>query len=100
MIRQLLIDIRWTLANGWCQNAHAIDNDSKEVHIDSPDAIGYDLITAIYKSVAEENLDEVYATIGMTPIEAFEWNNDPNRTQKEVLQLLDKAIQRFDNDEV
>lgn len=92
MIQQLLIDIMFLVSNGWCQNAHAIDNDSQEIHIDSPNAVAFDLTTAIYHATPAENLDEVYAAIGMSPVEALNWNNDPSRTQMEVLQLLKKAI--------
>lgn len=93
MTRQLLTDLHYLVSNGWCQNAHAIDNDGKEVHIDSADAVEFDLITAIYKTVPEQYLDDVYTALGMTPVEAFEWNNHSDRTQKEVLQLIEKAIQ-------
>lgn len=92
MTQQLLIDLIYFVSNGWCQNAHAIDNDSKEVHIDNPDAVAFDLITAIYKVVPEDSLDDIYAAIGMTPIELYAWNNHPDRTQMDAVALLKKAL--------
>lgn len=92
MITQSLIDAHYLVSNGWCQNAHAIDNDSNEVHIDDPNAVEFDLTTAIYKVTHQDHIEDVYASIGMTPVETLEWNNNPNRTQREVLDLLEKAI--------
>lgn len=92
MTQQLLVDLVEFVSNGWCQNAHATDNDGKEVHIDDPKAVEFDLITAIYKTVPEDQLDAVYTAIGMGPIELYAWNNQPERTQMDVIQLIKKAL--------
>lgn len=94
MITQNLTDIRETVSNGWCQNFCAINNDGGEVHFESNDAVAFDLPTAIYLSTEDEDgLDAIYTAIGMTPLEAAKWNDDPSRTQADVINLLNKAIE-------
>lgn len=96
---EYLNEVRAKIEAGWCQNAAAQNDAGDEVHIDDPSATRVCLVTAIYQTVPEADLDSVYAPIMsicgvVKQFQLVDWNNDPSQTQATVLRMLDQAIEK------
>lgn len=87
--------MRGLLASGWTQGALARDRNGHEVSETSDNAVSFCIAGAMYRSarglirlwsihhaLREVNADEIAS-----------WNDARNRTQSEVLALIDRAIE-------
>ena len=98
-VKAYLQAVREKIVGGWCQNAPARNDAGQEVHIDDPSATRVCLVTAIYQTVPEADLDSVYAPIMsvcgiVKQFQLVDWNNDPERTKDRVLKMLDQALEK------
>lgn len=96
---EYLNEVRAKIEAGWCQHAAARNDAGDEVHIDDPSATRVCLVTAIYQTVPQEDIDKVYAPIMsicgvVKQFQLTSWNNDPAQTQASVLRMLDQAIEK------
>lgn len=80
------------VAKGWCQKVFAKSRDGWSTHADSPDAIKWCLVgalTAAYPEANEERSLLTYKLIDkLNGLGFAAWNDDPKRTQAEVVALL------------
>lgn len=107
-----LRQIRATVAQGWTKGTNAVDHGGETVYSNSAQAVAWCLLGAIARTtdytedtvhdeLADELIDAVRAAIDRLPTSTPEvietrqittWNDDPERTQDEVLALLDGMI--------
>jgi len=106
------------IRRGWCQGAHAVSINGRRCDIDAPKARRFDIVGAMFKAgelppgawaalmehVGDHRREEVERTVtnsverARLQRKAFEmasdlarWNDQPNRTQSEVLDVLRRA---------
>jgi hypothetical protein len=102
MPAEALRDVRTRIASGWSQDANARDRDGKEVALGSENATAWTLCSAfalagkdgIPMNHLHRALRALAEVTGMDSIE--DWNNDASRTQQQVLDALDDAIERVE----
>ena len=102
MPAEALRAVRAKIASGWSQNVNARDRFGNEVFLTSEEATAWTLCTAF--ALAGKNgipmnrlhgaLRAIAEVTAMDSIE--EWNDDPARTQQQVLDALDDAIERVE----
>jgi hypothetical protein len=105
--REVLMDARGRIQQGWCQGADARDADGRRVAPWSPDARSWSVLGALVAS--EGDLDvRAHATgaelgravsvlaeaVGSSSLQA--WNDEPERTRDEVVAAFDRALARLD----
>ena len=86
---QTLEQARARIAQGWCQDAYARNASGDEVHKGSDAACQWCLAGAL----PDLHGSHYHILLGLlrTP-NLMTWNDDPSRTQQDVLDLYDKAI--------
>lgn len=95
LLKTDLLATRAVIAKGWCQEACAKDASGCTVPSASHRAVSWCLIGATYNVDLPEqrrvNVDEALCSaLGNDALS--DWNDTDNRTQEEVLALIDKAI--------
>lgn len=92
--------IRELLATGWAQRVMARDKNGGNTEYMDSDAASFCVLGAIWRARGDLELEpkqliptlwRVTAQMGITSIS--KWNDDPIRTQAEVLALVDRAIE-------
>ena len=94
--------IRARVASGWSQDANARDRSGKEVALGSEAATAWTLCSAFALAGKDGTpmnhlhgaLRAIANVTGMDSIE--DWNNKASRTQQQVLDALDDAIERVE----
>ncbi len=93
----VLRDMRVMLERGWTQNACARDSAGNEVDELSLKAVSFDALGALTRAgrdakveARHEAISHLRAGIGFKSL--GDWNDEPGRTQAEVLALVDRAI--------
>jgi len=93
---EVLRGARAKIAQGWCQGASARDADGQLTGVTQPDACCWCAIGAVYAAAPLEpdSGDAAFEYLArVTPGHLIgTWNDDPSRTQAEVLALFDRAI--------
>jgi hypothetical protein len=94
---EVLRGARAKIAIGWCQGASARDSEGRVVRIDKPEACCWCSIGGIYASAVGDDAtgDRALAALvrALNPPSLLSfWNDEPARTQTEVLELFDRAI--------
>lgn len=91
----VLRQARERVASGWCQRWLAVDSRGHPIHYSDPNACEFCAMGAI--SVSGNKIDSYFAfdllrtAIGNESIAT--WNDDPFRTQRQVVDAFDKAIE-------
>ena len=102
-VLETLKKARKLLEIGWCQEAEAEDDEGMSVPAGDPSAVRWCLTGALgcastgsenyQRAIAEVNRvigpDEVIGPVGNVVV----WNDTPDRTDEEVLRLLDSIIE-------
>lgn len=93
-VREVLVGARERIAQGWCQDVSAVDFSGEGCCSGSPDAHAWCLNGAIVAADATEAVDlACFAAMGFRNRgEAVGWNDEPERTQAEVLARIDVAL--------
>jgi hypothetical protein len=102
MPAEALRAVRARIASGWSQDVNARDRFGIEVSLTSDDATAWTLCSAFAPRGQGRHSDEPVArrpasdaeVTGMESIEG--WNDDSERTQQQVLDALDDAIERVE----
>ena len=102
MPAEALRAVRERIASGWSQDVNARDRFGDEVSLVSEEASAWTLCAAfalagkdgIPMNHLHRALREIAYVTGMESIE--DWNDDPARTQQQVLAALDDAIERVE----
>ena len=99
----LLIKTRELLATGWTRGVWARDKNDNEVPISGSKAVCFCLEGAIVRARRDfgplpeyGDLNGMALNIALKQagiISIIDWNDDPRRTQSEVLALIDRAIE-------
>jgi hypothetical protein len=89
------------IKDGWVRSRDAIDHAGKPCSPVSKEATAYDLRAALIRSAivlhAEQGatLDALSTLAGVIgDADLAKWNDDPQRTQREVVAVIDQAIKR------
>jgi hypothetical protein len=94
--------VRDRIASGWSQDAHARDREGKQVALGSEDAVAWTLCSSFALAgkdgIPMNHLHRALRAIThVTAMDSIEdWNNDASRSQQEVLDALDDAIERVE----
>lgn len=91
------------IKKGWTQNAFARNEEGFSVTPDGKDATSWCLTGALWLVVrGNKNPKEYYGDVPLTVHNLIKnlglresagvWNDDPNRTKEEVIELLQKAV--------
>jgi hypothetical protein len=102
MPAQALRAVRARIASGWSQDVNARDRFGNEVSLTSGDATAWTLCTAYALAgkdgIPMKNLHRALrALTEVTEMDSIEgWNNNPSRTQQQLLDALDDAIERVE----
>lgn len=89
-----LIAARAKIAQGWCQRAIARNAAGLPVNSNDPAAVSWCFIGAL-GAVVDSDSKKFYATFNIVdPLQpqVSVWNDDPARTQADVLALFDRLI--------
>jgi hypothetical protein len=94
--RNVLIRARRLVKGGWTQDSYAKDKYGKSTAPTMRDATCFCALGAIKRAKAELGLDE-FDSVGTVLFKVVggyipEWNDDPRRTQAEVVDAFTKAI--------
>jgi hypothetical protein len=98
--RTLLTAVRALIAAGWCQHASARDAAGRRVPYHAADARAWSLHGAMFRADLDvfhgqahgwEEARRALAAAGCEPGTVL-WNDAPDRTQADVLALLDRAL--------
>lgn len=85
-----------TPEGAWTQNEYAKTRTGRPCSVTSPRAVCWCLDGALWHETTAEGWDQareaVIAVLDSPPSFILVWNDDPDRTQAEVLALLDRAI--------
>ena len=97
-IKQILIEAKAKIEQGWCQKTDAKDKFGNFVSADSYAAVCWCSEGAIISVVGLNNQAEDTMDIlrFITNCGIVKWNDAPERTKEEVLELFDKAIDKAD----
>ena len=102
MPAEVLRAVRAKIASGWSQDVNARDRSGNEVSLTSEEATAWTLCTA-FALAGKDGIPmnhlhgAIRAIAEVTEMDSIEdWNNDPSRTQQEVLNALDDAIERVE----
>lgn len=97
-LREVLVEARGLIAHGWTQYAVARDTYEQPVPATSTDACRWCATGAITRAVRLANESDLLfmAAVGaVAPNRSItRWNDAPGRTQAEVLEAFDSAIER------
>jgi hypothetical protein len=105
---QLLADTRALLGLGWCQRADARRADGQEVQPWDEHAASWSILGAIVAVLEREAVERgeipleelaaaLYALADVITTDSLEaWNDDPKRTQDEVVRVITAAEARFE----
>jgi hypothetical protein len=99
----LLFQARKLIGQGWTQHADARDSREQPVEPWSPEAVAWSLLGALVAALEAEAAENEPLAVGQLAaacvalaavidhdlLEA--WNDDPTRTQEDVLDALDRA---------
>ena len=102
MPAEALRAVQARVASGWSQDANARDRSGKEVPLGSEAATAWTLCSAFALAGKDGTpMNHLHralrALADVTGMESIEdWNNDPSRTQRQVLDALDDAIERVE----
>ena len=95
-------EMRDKISKGWCQNTNAQDDLGLTVSVSSPRASSYCLAGALSSSLGKycdryydfSTEDLIYKKLHeKINTSVIKWNDDPKRTKKQVLALLDSVIE-------
>lgn len=96
---------RELVAAGWCQGALARNRYGREVERRSPSASRFCAAGALYQigawfppSTEDAAFHALAQTLGVERARLALWNDDPARTQAEVVAAFDAAIQRLEQE--
>lgn len=94
---EVLREARALVAKGWCQNENAFNSEGKMVHARDPSACRWCVNGALM--VASGGVIPCQSTAwdrirdsNRIPLALDEWNDEPERTQAEVVAAFDRAI--------
>lgn len=98
--RAILQNARLLLSTGWTQHAAARDEQGVPISANSPRAVVFCLVAAIQRSAEtipsfnRSDRPQLFLLLGFPAgeREAEQWNEDPTRTQEDVLARLDSAL--------
>lgn len=96
--RQILTEAKGYVEQGWCQGVYAQDENGHSVESQSPQAVRWCLYGAISKASEITVIDPDtfnFLRINFPSIQGgyFSiWNDEKERTQEDVVDLLNKAI--------
>ncbi|ARQ95282.1 hypothetical protein [Bradyrhizobium phage BDU-MI-1] len=83
----------------WCQKTDARDRDGKRCKVFSKEARTFSIEGAIRRAAGEEDrgayarlAKHIKAQVGKYP---FDWNDQPGRTQKEVVRMFEDLADEF-----
>jgi hypothetical protein len=102
MPAEALRAIRARIASGWAQDVSARDRFGNEVAVTSADATAWTLCSAFALAgkdgIPVNHLHRALRAVAdVTRMDSIEtWNDDPLRTQQQVLNALDDAIERVE----
>jgi hypothetical protein len=94
--------VRARIASGWSQDANARNSVGTEVSLTSEEATAWTLCAAFALAgkdgIPMNHLHHALRAIAyVTDMDSIQdWNNDPERTQQQVLDALDAAIERVE----
>jgi hypothetical protein len=93
----ILTAARDRIASGWCQRHSALDADGKPAFPSSAKAVKFCVIGALAAShvlyLDESVIKPLRESAGIPKDKSlFHWNDQPGRTQAEVLEAFDRAI--------
>ena len=90
------VRVKLTTPECWMQHHNAVDEFGDSVHPADPTAACWCLEGAIYSHRDANRVRALGIVLDVLEedgeLEAFEWNDDPDRTHAEVLDLLDRSI--------
>lgn len=103
-LHAVIVNARDKLAKGFCKGHIALDMDGREVMATSPHAVAYCAVGALWAAVLELKttaglfhtvIRAVEKEIGKAydPMGLVTWNNEPERTQEEVVSVFTRAAQ-------
>jgi hypothetical protein len=102
MSAEALQAIRARIASGWSQGADARDRFGNEVEFTSDEATAWALCSA-FALAAKDGIPmnhipgALRALAAVRPMDSLkDWNDDAGRTQEDVLDALDDAIERVE----
>ena len=90
-----LVEARQKIEQGWTQEAYARDKTNEKVSTSSREATCWCVMGALVAVTVryDQALDTIMGVIGAKhPGDIIDWNDDPARTQEQVLELFDRAI--------
>ena len=92
--KDILKRARETIKQGWCQGANARDEQNTPVPVLCDSAVKWCVIGAIFRQRKNAHMlcDRVRDAADAKNL--VSWNDDPNRTQADVLAVFDKVIER------
>ena len=103
-ITAALVRVRGYIEKGWCQHVEALNHAGQQCDAEDPEAQCWCLTGAMYKSSLDElhqGLFQLYISDYMIQAlgsrDLTKWNDAPCRTQSEVLDLIDIAIEKSEN---
>jgi len=92
----ILTNARAFIANGWCQGHSAYDADGCPINATSPRAVCFCIYGAFDATgiILEDSVIELFKETNGLPQNKplSRWNDEPGRTQAEVLEAFDHAI--------
>ena len=90
---------------GWTQGRMAVDKHGNDCHSQSKDAVRWCLsgalsLTCVVKSFSQFSMSPRTELVKYLSLEdsITYWNDDPNRTQEDVVELLREAAKRADEE--
>jgi hypothetical protein len=89
--RKVLIEARRLIKRGWCQRDYK-NRDRVCLHRALTEAA---LLAPNYSEALQAAFSRVLAVIPPNPVSRYiiqDWNDEPGRTQEEVLAVLDRAL--------
>jgi len=92
----ILTNARAFIAKGWCQGKSALDGDGNPIDATHPQAVRFCIFGAFDATgiILEDPVIELFKEAsGLPPDRPLTgWNDEPGRTQSEVLEAFDRAI--------
>ena len=102
--------VRWLIAKGWCQRAPARDHDHRPVAPVDPSAHSWCITGALAHVYLESDdiityskvINNIYRMLSISRGRLVFWNDAPERTQEQVLHMIDETIDRvqFEEDRI
>ena len=101
MVYEILLKARAAILRGWTQKVQARDTDGNQVRTWSSYAVCFCTVGALWHATEDERVVMFVADVlrkhvpEARCITLAEWNDNPLRTQEEVVALYDKALLQY-----